>query len=151
MTMAETASLAMPYTPAQMAEVRQLCLKAEAQRERRWRKTPQGEFESAMPSFDALADSFDDPSKVAAFSDGGDGAESVVACCDGAAEASAPLSRGACVKRARERLRRKAPALVEVFNLVLKNGTNRKESIWSMLTSGRRPSGRPQRPATGTR
>lgn len=48
-------------------------LKREADRDRAWRKTQQGAFESAFLSIDAHVAKFDDPSKIAAFSDRGAG------------------------------------------------------------------------------
>ena len=48
-------------------------LKREADRERGWRKTKQGAFESAFMSLDAHVEKFDDPGTIAAFSDGGAG------------------------------------------------------------------------------
>ena len=61
----------------------QKALALEADRERKWRQTTRQErFESAMQSLDALRDSFEDPSKAAAFSDGGAGAEAVIDYCE---------------------------------------------------------------------
>ena len=54
-----------------------MALKREADRERSWRKSRQGAFESSMLSLDEHVAKFDDPGKIAAFSDGGMGAESV--------------------------------------------------------------------------
>ena len=50
-------------------------LKREADRERAWRKTRQGAFESALVSLDAHVEKFDDPGKIAVFSDCGAGEE----------------------------------------------------------------------------
>ncbi len=57
-------------------------LKRERDRERSWRKSEQGAFESAFMSLDAHVEKFDDPGKIAAFSDGGAGAESTFARCE---------------------------------------------------------------------
>ena len=54
-------------------------LKREADREREWRKTRQGAFESSFVSIDEFTERFDDPGKIAVFSDGGRGAEAVFA------------------------------------------------------------------------
>ena len=43
------------------------------------------------------------------------------------------------IKVARMRLSRKFPELVEVFNLVVKNGKNRRESIAELVARGRSP------------
>ena len=62
-----------------MDEAREYCLKMERDRERYHRTTRQGSFESAILSLDAHMAGFDDPSKIAAFSDGGRGAERIYA------------------------------------------------------------------------
>ena len=54
-------------------------LKREADRERVWRMTRQGAFESSFGSLDEFTARFDDPGKVAVFSDGGRGVEAVFA------------------------------------------------------------------------
>ena len=58
-------------------EIIRVSYRQESDREREWRRTRQGEFESSMPSLDAQAEKFDDPGKIAAFSDGGAGAARV--------------------------------------------------------------------------
>ena len=60
-----------------MSESYRKALKREADRERSWRKSRQGAFESSMLSLDAHVEKFDDPGKIAAFSDGGSGAARV--------------------------------------------------------------------------
>ena len=60
-----------------MGEARIYCLKLERDRERSWRESRQGAFESSMLSLDEHMAKFDDPGKIAAFSDGGIGAASV--------------------------------------------------------------------------
>ena len=60
-----------------MSEPYRMALKREADRERSWRKSRQGAFESSMLSLDEHVAKFDDPGKIAAFSDGGMGAASV--------------------------------------------------------------------------
>ncbi len=52
-------------------------LKLERDRARSWRESRQGAFEASMLSLDEHVAKFDDPSKIATFSDGGRGAESV--------------------------------------------------------------------------
>ena len=56
---------------------RRYCLKLERDRERSWRESRQGAFEASMLSLDEHMAKFDDPSKIATFSDGGRGAESI--------------------------------------------------------------------------
>ena len=60
-----------------MAEARIYCLKLERDRERSWRESRQGAFESSMVSLDEHMAKFDDPGKIATFSDGGKVAESI--------------------------------------------------------------------------
>ena len=60
-----------------MAEARTYCLKLERDRERSWRESRQGAFEASMLSLDEHVAKFDDPSKIATFSDGCKGAESI--------------------------------------------------------------------------
>ena len=75
----------------------------------------------------------------------GKGAEEIIAACDG----ETPEARYRRILRnARDRLRRAHPELVEVFNLIVKNGSNRKESIWTMV-SRKRTNGRQQETDTG--
>ena len=60
-----------------MAEARIYCLKLERDRERSWRESRQGAFEASMLSLDEHMAKFDDPGKIATFSDGGKVAESI--------------------------------------------------------------------------
>ena len=66
-----------------MEEARRYCLKLERDRERSWRESRQGAFEASMLSLDEHMAKFDDPSKIATFSDGGRGATTV---CTGGAD-----------------------------------------------------------------
>ena len=109
------------------------CLKQERDRERSRRESAQGKLEASMLSLDRLFDSFEDPSKAAAFSDGGAGEERMVAECDGDAS---PEYYRACVKRALNRLRNR-PELQKTLRLVVKNGNRREDSMWEILASGR--------------
>ena len=54
-----------------MSEEFRKCLKLERDRARSRRESAQGSFESAMLSLDQHVESFDDPGKIAMFSDGG--------------------------------------------------------------------------------
>lgn len=65
-----------------MDEARDYCLKLERDRERSWRRTRQGAFESSFMSIDEHVAKFDDPSKIAAFSDGGVGALRTIGACE---------------------------------------------------------------------
>ena len=63
-----------------MEEARRYCLKLERDRERSWRESRQGAFESSMLSLEEHMAKFDDPGKIATFSDGGKDAEAVRSC-----------------------------------------------------------------------
>ena len=136
MTLEEAQALRPPYTAGQMAAAYRCCLKRERDRDRSWRATAQGGFESSMVSVDQLADAFEAPDEIAAFSDGGAGAAAVRAFDepDGAAEYARRL------KRALNRLR-SAPSLQRTLRLIVKNGSNRKESVWELMSRGRQPGG----------
>ena len=101
------------------------CLKQERDRERRRRESQQGRFEASMLSLDRLVDSFEDPSKAAAFSDGGASVERV--CSFDEDGGSSYYIRA--VDRARKRLERNCAELLEVFYLIVRNGKHRGESI----------------------
>ena len=71
-------------------------LKRENDRENEWRKTSQGAFESGFASIDEFAAGFDDPGKIAAFSDHGAGEAGIFAgfeARDKARQISAALQR----------------------------------------------------------
>ena len=108
-----------------MSEEFRKCLKQERDRARSRRESAQGKFEASLQSFDQFLDTFEDPSKAAVFSDGSADAERVYSY-DESVDDSYYTRR---IKVARRRLSRNCPELVEVFNLVVKNGKNRRESI----------------------
>jgi len=112
-------------------------LKRERDRDRSHRQTKQGEFEAAFVSLDqfpADAEKFE-----SWYSDGGGGVDAIIDHCDGTTPETLYARR---LKNARQRLRRNAPELLEVFNLVVKNGKNKEESIWEMVVN-KRTNGRP--------
>lgn len=82
-------------------------------------------------SHDQLADKLHDPSKMAVLSDGGEGAEKVRTF-DERRDVNYYTQR---IKAARRHLARNRPWLVEVFNLVVKNGRFRGESIAELAAS----------------
>ena len=87
-------------------------LKREADREREWRKTKQGAFESAFMSLDDFAAKFEDPGKIAAFSDCGAGEGRIFERhdeCDKAHRIAAALLRLSPADR-RPPLRRRRPS-----------------------------------------
>ena len=69
------------------------------------------------------------------FSDGGAGAEQIVAGCDGD---RGPTYYGKCIKRAMNRLRNR-PELRRTLRLVVKNGNRREDSMWEILASRKCP------------
>ena len=94
-------------------------LQAERDRERQWRATRQGAFESAFVSFEETKEA-----------------------CVPLAEVCAPVRRAAAddpetaqraYKTTHEFIRRKAPHCLEVFNLIVKNGPDRQKSICEMM------------------
>ena len=109
-------------------------LKLERDRERSHRKSRQGRFESSMLSLDRMTAEID-ASKSSVFSDQGAGAEKVYAAVDGEAPETVYTRR---LNVARRRLRRAHPKLMEVFNLIVRNGSNRKESICTLMMGRRR-------------
>ena len=72
-------------------------------------------------------------------SDNGAGMEAIIAHCDGEDSKSSPSK---LLRKARDHVRNTAPRLLEVFNLVVKNGHNREESIWALMKSRSCRSGR---------
>ena len=60
----------------------QKALQREADREKEWRKTQQGAFESSMLSLDTHIDNFSAPDKIAVFSDKGKGEAAIFEHCE---------------------------------------------------------------------
>ena len=118
-----------------MSEEFRKCLKLERDRARSRRESTQGKFEASHQSFDRFLDTFEDPSKAAVFSDGGAGAEQIVAECDGDGGIAHYRT---CVKRAMNRLRGR-PELQKTLRLIVKHGNRREDSIWAILASRKCP------------
>ena len=108
------------------------CLKLERDRERSRREYEQGRFESSMLSLDRLTAEID-ASKAKVFSDQGAGAEKVYAVLDGETPENVYARRLAV---ARVIVLTFHPELLEVFDQIVKNGSNRTESICEMTLSG---------------
>ena len=123
-----------------MGEARSYCLKLERDRGHSRRRYGKGKFQDSMLhiehdfDFQRIENSDEDP-RNAWISDRGAGAERVVADCDG--DGGSYYTRR--IKVARRRLARNFPELVEVFNLVVRNGKNRRESIAELVAGGRSP------------
>ena len=130
--------LVAPYSPEEIEAVKDWRYNLERNREwyRRMAKK-QGGFEASMLSLDEHVESFEDPSKIKAFSDGCAGAEKTVARCD--REKTDPEEGGnyytQCENTARNALEIVHPETVEVFDLILKNGKNRKDSVTEIAAS----------------
>ena len=115
----------------------QKAIQDEKKREKEWRESKQGAFESSFVHIDfAKAEGCENsPSWL---SDDGVGVERVINKLDRKYNAKRERlieeTKAKRIKIARRRLVRNLPGLLDVFNLVIKNGTNRKESIWEMIS-----------------
>ena len=118
-------------------------LARERERDRKRRATAQGRFESAALSLDAMPD-LDTDACESWLSDGGRGAEAI------RGETPEPEdeadTRRKRLNRARMAVTRNMPECLTTFRLVIKNGTNRKESIWELMKE--RPNGTRRNTAT---
>ena len=105
------------------------CLKQERDRERQWRKSKRkGKIRNVVHLVDfENAEAAEESPKW--LSDNGAGVEAIVAACDGE---TGETRHQRILRNARDRLHRAHPELVEVFDLIVKNGANRKESIWTL-------------------
>ena len=123
-----------------MEEARRYCLKLERDRGHSRRRYGKGKFQDSMLhiehdfDFQRIENSHEDP-RNAWISDRGADAEKVRSF-DERKYGSYYTRR---IKVARIRLSRKFPVLVEVFNLIVKNGKNRRESIAELVARGRSP------------
>ncbi len=130
MTTEEIRMMEPPYTREQVEMVGRQCERWEIERERKHRKY------TASAATDARAFHYEAPPQTHGeddeeldcgwdLTDAGEGAESVRTF-DERRDGSYYTRR---IKVARVGLSRKFPDLIEVFNLVVKNGSNRRESI----------------------
>lgn len=103
-------------------------LRLERSRERHHRETPQGAFEAKMLSLDLLPVTSTQDEYESWMSDHGAGAEAIVSFED---EALANYYHRKA-RAALARVRRKLPECVPTLKGVLKNGSNREETIWEM-------------------
>ena len=130
------------------------CLKQERDRERQWRKSKRCDKIRNVVHLVDFEEAESLENSPAWLSDVGKGVEDIVAACDGEGSKT-PLDRGCESKRrdilrnARKRLKRAHPELLEVFNLIVKNGKNRKESIWALMMSKDTASGTQPKSGTG--
>ena len=107
-----------------MEEARLYCLKLERDRERSWRESRQGAFESSMLSLDKLVAKFEDPSKIATLSDGGKGAEQARSC--GGCEGVHSCGVDPAVKKRMLNKLRKYPHLQKTLRRFIRNATSEK-------------------------
>ena len=116
------------------------CMKREVDRERQWRKSKRhGDVRNMahICDFEAAEAAEESPSWL---SDKGAGASSTLDAvdwnCFGNDDAETVYSRR--LSSALKRIRRADPSLVKVFNLIVRNGRFRKESIFQLLTKSER-------------
>ena len=93
---------------------------------------------ASMASLDEVVASFEDPTKIATLCDGGSGVERMLDAIDGPAEEECSESdlgaKDRKLNAARMRLERAGLGhLVPVLRLIVRNGNNRKESIWQLM------------------
>lgn len=119
-----------PITPAELEREYKRCLVRERDRYREWAKTRQGAFETyQVLHFDAEAEEARERENSSSWlSDRGRSAAMIRRC--GPARADILQRREAA---AIGKVRRKAPRLLPVFRLILKNGSNREKSICELI------------------
>lgn len=91
-------------------------LDAERHREKQWRSTKQGKFESSFVSFEVAKEAFYPLGAAVSrpfYQD--------------------PEEESRAAKTAKQRVSRNIPECHEVFTLILKNGKNRPKSVWEMV------------------
>ena len=106
-------------------------LTRERDRERKHRATEQGRFDAAALSLDAMPD-LDTDECESWLTDGGHGAKSICGETPEQEEVTGDTRRKR-LNRARMAVTRNMPECLTTFRLVIKNGTNRKESIWELM------------------
>ena len=119
-----------PPAPAVLRSGYKRGLDRERDRYREWAKTKQGGFETyQVLHFDAEAEEARERENSTSWlSDRGRSAAAIRRC--NPARTKVLQKRGAA---ATEKVRRKAPHLLPVFRLILKNGSNREKSICELI------------------
>lgn len=109
------------------------CLEREKDRLRSWSRTRQGRFEvyGVLHYEEVAKGSLFREHRTSWLSDGGRGAEDIRGC--GETRDEFARRKAAAIAK----VRRKAPHLLATLRLILKNGKNRKESIWQLMKSQR--------------
>ena len=105
-------------------EIARISYSQEADRAKSRRNSRQGAFDAAMLSLDAHMETFDDPSKIATFSDGGRGAEHVRSYA-GCEDVHSGEIDTAVKKRMLNKLR-KYPHLQKALRRFIRNATSEK-------------------------
>ena len=105
-------------------EIARTSYSQEADRAKSRRNSRQGAFDAAMLSLDAHMETFDDPSKIATFSDGGRGAEHVRSC--GGCEDVHSCEVDPDVKKRMLNKLRKYPHLQKTLRRFIRNATSEK-------------------------
>ncbi len=100
-------------------EIARISYSQEADRAKSRRNSRQGAFDAAMLSLDAHMETFDDPSKIATFSDGGKGAASVCEDDESVPTTKAQDCGSALAEAARRLLGGKSKRLIQVFDLLV--------------------------------
>lgn len=123
-----------PITPAELEREYRRCLDRERDRYREWAKTKQGAFETyQVLHFDAEAEEARERENSTSWlSDHGRSAAAIRRCGKIARPQDDPATRQKRIDRAKHLVMRKAPECLQTFWLILKNGKNRKESIWQL-------------------
>ena len=123
-----------PITPAELEREYRRCLDRERDRYREWAKTKQGAFETCQVlHFDAEAEEARERENSTSWlSDRGRSAAAIRRCGKIARPQDDPATRQKRIDRAKHLVMRKAPECLQTFWLILKNGKNRKESIWQL-------------------
>lgn len=123
-----------PITPDELEREYKRCLARERDRYREWAKTKQGAFETyQVLHFDAEAEEARERENSTSWlSDHGRSAAAIRRCGKIARPQDDPATRQKRIDRAKHLVMRKAPECLQTFWLILKNGKNRKESIWQL-------------------
>jgi len=116
-----------PLTRKELRRAYAQCVEWERKREVYTRTTPQGAFERSLVHLDELP--HDDEMPTGWASDGGQGVERMIEAIDGPQRGT----REQAIQKAQMKVIRQCPHRLPVFWLVLKNGTNRKESICELV------------------
>ena len=147
--------MAKAITPDELEREYKRCIAREKDRYRENAKTRQGAFETyQVLHFDAEAEEAREREHSTSWlSDRGRGAAVIRRCGMVARPQDDPDTRKKRIDRAKHLVMRKAPECLETFWLIIRNGKNRKESIWQLMkgkASKRPANGRPRRCAIGT-